>query len=918
MLKDKEYKKRLRRIVLHSADLLPKEVSSYLLSNHHDFDVERDILNKLQDYKPLVDYIPRQFVDFALDCLVKKPSIDIDYNSYFIGVTKEGWSNKLGITGEYTFIPAAPIQGPFLYLLNQNEEEGLRFVHTLVNIAVERWRHQPRIVHPDRPDLIPVPVTLHLGSEPHDFWGDVQVYCWFRGNSDGPNPVMSALMALEVWMETQIEAGRNAEELFEKILLGSDCVAVPGICLGIALAYPEKCLKAALPIVSSPMIWNMDISRYTSDLSGTFRFDPLERNKLIYDFLEERDKRPQRAREIRNLAVRYMLSGDNNIRNLFQQATQNFTHNLPVFTKGDLDNPEMIAYLKEDVKRFQIYGDLKNYKQRQSGNYVEIIVEPPEEIRKRHESALSFNSEWHRWLGLYLWVERTLEKGKADERMTLEEAITSVKEFHQPEDIFQESEEDTSNYTRLQAIVGTAVAALIVDFEWVQNQNLIEWSRNVFLAAVRSSESSIHAASTSSVKVYAGRGLALLVSHSMADAEVRQQILQLIGESLKRFAHSGEVVKAVFGGLQNAWNVDPVLCWNALSLCLSLSVIPEKLYYGTRVGQFGTSFEELETWEDNVIQNHFDYLAKDEIPELLRIPTQRNIVFIHGKAEYGLYALPITELCRDSATKNKLLQLCDDLVARTIADNLPVESKPSSESHKPYMWNPFIFNRAAYLAKSLSVEETRHHILTPLRDNWSQVPKLTAALLDGYISHQIAYVEGPTAQALETWKEICNWVLDSPEIARKVSCEYLDRDTGEVLQLIVFTQHGSSRIKDDWQHAHLFIDIFDKLISVAGHNPYAYSHLLTMLNGIGWQFAPEPTLEWLNRCASNAVHNLWNEERGNGRRTAELLNRIWNGFERQIRSNKVLLQLYSNLVYRLLEAGIPLASVLRQKLEGRG
>lgn len=90
-----------------------------------------------------------------------------------------------------------------------------------------------------------------------------------------------------------------------------------------------------------------------------------------------------------------------------------------------------------------------------------------------------------------------------------------------------------------------------------------------------------------------------------------------------------------------------------------------------------------------------------------------------------------------------------------------------------------------------------------------------------------------------------------------------------------------------------------------------------MLNGIGWQFAPESTLEWLNRCASNAIHDLWNEERRNGRRTAELLNRIWISFEQQIRNNKAILQCYSNLVYRLVEAGIPLASILRQQLEKR-
>ncbi|AOY82180.1 hypothetical protein BJP36_22000 [Moorena producens JHB] len=923
MSKDKEYKERLRRIVLYSADILPKEVSSYLLSNYHYFDAEKDILKKFHNYKPLVDYIPHQFVEFALDYLIKKPSVKIDYkliylNLSFSGVREEGWSNKLGISGDYNFIPAAPIQGPFLYLLNQNEEEGLRLVHTLVNVAIERWRHQPQIVHPDRPDLIPVPVTLQLASGPHDFWGNFQVYSWFRAKSVEPNLVMSALMALEVWMETQIEAARNAEELFEKILVKSDCVAVPGICLGIALAYPEKCLKAALPIVSSPMIWNMDISRYVLDLSGTFSFDPLETNKLIYDWLEERDKRPQRSREIRNIAVRYMLSGDDNIISLFQQATKDFDKNLPFFTKGDQEDPKMIAYLKEDVKKFQIYGDLKNYKQRQAGNYVEIIVEPPEEIKKRNEEFLALNVEWGRLFGVYLWAEKTITDGRPQERMTLEEAVAAAKELQTSEDFTQLDQEDIPGVTPLQAIVGVAAAILIADFEWARTQNHLEWCRAILLAAARMAEASMYTRSPSSVKVYAGRGLALLATHGVVDIEVRQQILQLISESLKRFPHQGEVVKAAFGGLQNAWTVDPVLCWNALSLCLSLSVIPGKLDYGTPVGQFGTSYEELETWEENVIQNHFEYLAKEEIPELPRITTARNIAFLHEQAQYALYALPLTELCRDSDTKDKLLQLCDDLVHRTIVDNLPVEGKAFSQSDKSYSWNPFIFNWAACLAKSLSIEETRHHILTPLRDNWSQVRELTPDLLDGYISHHIADVEVPTAQALEIWKEICNWVLDSPEIARKVSCEYLDRETGAVLQLIVFTQHGSSRIKDDWQHAHLFIDIFDKWVSVAGHNPYTYRHLLTMLNGIGWQFAPEPIVEWLNRCASNAIHNLWDEKGGNGRRTAELLNRIWNNFEPKILRNKVTLQRYSNLVYQLVEAGIPLASVLQKKLEGRG
>ncbi len=915
------YENRLHRIVLYSADVLPEKVGTYLseLAKSRNDDTKEDVISKIQDFKPLADSIPREFVDFVISVLIQKPINLENHPNTPRRITSSLEDRNFGINDNLSFMPPAPVQGPFLYLLLNNEDEGLRLVHTLTNAASEKWREYQQREEFDRPKLTPLPVTINLPSGFREFWGDTQVYCWFRGTTVGSYPVISALMALEEWMERQIEADINVEALFEKVLSGSNSVAVLGICLSMALAYPEKCLKVALPIASCPDIWEMDISRLaydsTNSWNGFKEWD--ESKKLYYEVLERRNKRPQRSREIRSLAMYYVLSSNDSLRVPFEQAVEKFTENLPFRYQEEKLDPNAVAALREKMENYQVFGRRENYRQQQVGEHWHIWVERPEEIRKRNEELLAPNFEWERWLGVYLWAEETIKNGKAQEKMTLEEAVAAAKELQTSEDFTQSDQEDISGVTRLQAIAGVAAAILIADFEWARTQNHLEWCRAILLAAARMAEASMYALSPSSVKVYAGRGLALLATHGVADIEVRQQILQLISESLRRFSHAGEVVKAVFGGLQNAWNVDRVLCWNALSLCLSLSIIPGQLHYGTRVGQFETSFEELKTWEDNVIQNHFDYLAKDEIPEFPKIPTAKNIVFVHEHTQYGLYALPLTELCQDSNTKDKLILLCENLLARTIVDNLPVKGKAYSQSHKPYTWNRFIFNWAACLAKSLSVEETRQHILIPLRDNWSQVPELTADLLNGYISHQIAYVERPTAQALETWKEICNWVLDSPEIARIASYDYLNRDTGEVLQLIVFTQHGRSRIKDDWQHAHLFIDIFDKWVSVAGHNSYAYSHLLTMLNGIGWQFVPEPTLKWLNQCANNSVHDLWNEQSGNGRRTAELLNRIWNGFEQQIRNDKAILQQYSNLVYRLLEAGIPLASILRQKLEGR-
>lgn len=920
-----EYETSLHRIILYSADVLPEQVITYLneLAKSNNDETKEKLISKIQDFKPVVDSIPKEFVDFVISVLIRKQVKSKNNPHIPRRITSSPENRNFGINDILNFIPPAPIQGPFFSLLLNHEDEGLRLVHALTNAASEKWREYKQRQENDRLTLTPLPVTINFPSGYREFWGDTQVYCWFRGTTVGPYTVISALMALEEWMERQIEAGRDVEALFEKVLSGSNSVAVLGICLSMALAYPEKCSKVALPIASCPDIWEMDISRLAYDSTNSWdgfkEWEWNESKKLYYEVLERRNKRPQRSREIRGLAIYYVLSSDEFLRVTFEQAVEQFTENLPFRYQQEKTDPNTVTALREKMENYQVFGRRENYRQQQVGENWHIWVERPEEIRKRNEELLKANIELEFRLGVYLWAEETIKNGKANERMTLEEAVTAAKKLQTSEDFAEMEQEDIhAHATRFQVIVGVAAAILIADFDWSRTQNHLEWSGAILLAAARMPKASMYDMSPSSVKVYAGRSLALLIAHGIADTEVRQQILQLISESVRHFSDAGEVVKAVFIGLGNAWNIDPVLCWNLLSLCLSLSVIPGELYYGNRVGQFETSFEELETWEDNVIQNHFDYLAKDEIPDLPRIPTTKNIVFVHGKTQYGLYALPLTELCRDPDIKDKLIQLCDDLIARTIVDNLPVKDKSYSQTHKPYTWNPFIFNWAAYLAKFLSVEEIRQHILTPLRDNWSQVPELTAYLLDGYISHQIAYIDGPSTQALETWKEICNWVLDSPEIARTTSDDYLDRDTGEVLQLIIFTQYGKSRIKENWQHAHLFIDIFDKWVSVAGHHPYAYSHLLTMLDGIGQQFAPEPTLEWLNRCANNAIHDLWNEERGNGRRTAELLNRIWISFERQIRNNKAILKHYSNLVYRLVEAGIPLASVLREQLEKRG
>lgn len=143
------------------------------------------------------------------------------------------------VCGVMGFSPPAPVQGPFLYLLLNNEDEGLRLVHALTNAASEKWREYEQRKELDRPALTPLPVTINLPSGSREFWGDTQVYCWFRGTTVSPYPVISALMALEEWMERQIEAGRDVEALFEGELIISCFLILPTMVTEFPICKPD-------------------------------------------------------------------------------------------------------------------------------------------------------------------------------------------------------------------------------------------------------------------------------------------------------------------------------------------------------------------------------------------------------------------------------------------------------------------------------------------------------------------------------------------------------------------------------------------------------------------------------------------------------------------------------------------------------
>ena len=469
MTRNNAYTERLSRIIFNSADVLPDEVRNYLkkIASSNLYEAKKTILKDVNIYSFLADFLPKDYVDCLLDILIKKPirkktnipsnppelSPELIERLKSSGMTEDEiplmftqMSNPgnddvfedFGIEEYNTvFLPSAPIQGPFIYVLNKHEDEGLRLIQTLTNSAVKTWcENQHKL------SLTPVPVTINLLSGERKFWGDSEVYCWYRGKVNAPYSVMSSLMALEYWMEKQIETGRDVEEVFEKVLLGSDCVAVLGICVAMTIAYPNKCLKALLPIISSPAVWQMDVRRLPNDLSN-LKFS--EEENWIYKYINESNQKPYRKLEIRKLAIYYLFYSNDSLRTEFEEAVAQFSENLPFRYEEDRENGSEIADLQERMENYQVYGKPENYRFRQIGEQeCEWWIEPPEEIKQRNEKLLASNYEYQRYLGLSLWARKTIEKGRVDERLTLEEAVKTAQEFQQPDDFSSTSEKGDS------------------------------------------------------------------------------------------------------------------------------------------------------------------------------------------------------------------------------------------------------------------------------------------------------------------------------------------------------------------------------------------------------------------------------------------------------------------------------------------
>jgi hypothetical protein len=201
---------------------------------------------------------------------------------------------------DHEFIPASPVQGPFLELLTHAPEHGLRLIRRLVDASITFYTGGRE---PGDDAFV-----VSLAGEQRIFpW--IRSYNWSREGSNAPYSVASGLLALEAWAHRRMES----EQPFDAVL--KDVLGLPGapacyllVAVDLVLSHWPRSAGAAVGFLGCPELLCIDRQRQLHDqlvLPDIFGLKELQKEPVGAATLASLTARPSRHNALEALLPYY-------------------------------------------------------------------------------------------------------------------------------------------------------------------------------------------------------------------------------------------------------------------------------------------------------------------------------------------------------------------------------------------------------------------------------------------------------------------------------------------------------------------------------------------------------------------------------------------------------------------------------------
>src|SRR5699024_3376135 len=103
--------------------------------------------------------------------------------------------------------------------------------------------------------------VLAIDGTERTYFGDSSVWGWYRGVTNGPYPCMSALQAIERWVDRLVADGAEIVDVTTPLLNGCENLAMPALLVGATIRHLGPDPKALDPYLAEPLIWDLDSQR---------------------------------------------------------------------------------------------------------------------------------------------------------------------------------------------------------------------------------------------------------------------------------------------------------------------------------------------------------------------------------------------------------------------------------------------------------------------------------------------------------------------------------------------------------------------------------------------------------------------------------------------------------------------------------
>jgi hypothetical protein len=331
---------------------------------------------------------------------------------------------------KHEFFPASGAKGPFRNLLYYHPRKGLDFILDLLNTAVDKYAHSNLDYPRDSSDLrigYSEPLIEQLEFRLNDGSFVKQYYSgrlWpaYRGHSVVPYLLQCALMALENWLIAYTEnlESDKLEWLFDYILRNSNSVMPTAVLASVAVGFPTKVGKAALPLLRTPELYFMDSGRMVHEMVGSeANWFGFSRDPFSELYIQERRTaalRPWRKEHLETLVVRLQ----------FSEWRDEALAAIDVLRASESDNESLrFLFHRIDSRGWKPVADKENNR---------IIFEPIglepdlEEIQQKTQEEMRINN---RFSALYVWARKIFEREpfENDYYATWREALAEAKEL---------------------------------------------------------------------------------------------------------------------------------------------------------------------------------------------------------------------------------------------------------------------------------------------------------------------------------------------------------------------------------------------------------------------------------------------------------------------------------------------------------